>query len=281
MNRAPRVATINDISGFGRCSLTTAIPVLSVLGVQCCPVPTAVLSCHTGFESFFFKDLTDIIPQYLSGWREMELEFDSVYSGFLGSLEQISLTEDFILSQKNSPLIVIDTVMGDGGKIYATYTDKMCLEMKKLVSLADVITPNVTEACFLTGEEYCGEDVSIEKASVIAEKLCALGAKSSVITGIEKGSRLVNLVYKNGKIELVETDKAPKTFSGTGDLFASCLTGLLVKGKPLDCAVYETSQFILDCIQSTISAKTPVMDGVKFEPLLYKLGGNFYEIKNY
>jgi pyridoxine kinase len=277
LKRIPRVAAINDISGFGRCSLTTAIPVLSVLGAQCCPVPTAVLSCHTGFESFLFEDLTAIIPDYFSSWRAMKLEFDAIYSGFLGSFKQIFLTEKFIREQNNSPLIIIDTVMGDCGKIYSTYSKKMCLEMKKLASLADVVTPNVTEACFLTGTEYIGENISIERAVELSEKLSALGVGASVITGIETENSLVNLVFEKGRATSVEIEKAPMVFSGTGDLFASCLTGLLVGSKPLCDAVYETSRFIFDCISSTISAETPIMEGVQFEPLLYKLGGKFYE----
>lgn len=272
----PKVVAINDMSGVGRCSLTIAIPVLSVMGVQCCPLPTAILSRHTGFESFYFKDLTDILPDYIANWKESNIDFEAIYSGFLGSFEQIKITEDFINSYEKKPLCVVDTVMGDNGKIYATYTKKMCDEMKRLVSLADVVTPNVTEACYLAGTEYTGENISLEKAEIIAKKLCNMGAKAVVITGIESGSSLVNFVYENDMAFPVYIPKSKKVFAGTGDLFASVLTGALTKGNSLITATKISSQFIYDCLEYTIEKNAPVAEGVLFEPLLYKLGGDTY-----
>lgn len=272
----PKVASINDMSGFGRCSLTVAMPILSVLGVQCCPIPTAILSCHTGFKNFFFEDLTKIISRYIASWNEQGLEFDAIYTGFLGSFEQIKMAEDFIKSYSKKPLCVIDTVMGDGGVIYPTYTPKMCEEMKKLVTIADVITPNVTEACYLTNIPYTGENIEISRAVEIAQKLCEIGAKSVVITGISGNNTLTNLVYENGIATQITIQKSEKNFSGTGDIFASIVTGFLCKGKSLTSAVESASKFIFDAIEATISAGTPTLEGVQFEPLLYKLGGNYY-----
>ena len=277
MECIPKVASINDMSGFGRCSLTVAIPILSVLGVQCCPVPTAVLSCHTGFENFFFKDLTGVLPAYISNWGKNGITFDAIYSGFLGSFEQIVITETFIKTAEIKPLCVIDTVMGDRGAIYPTYTDEMCREMKKLVSVADVITPNVTEACYLTDTPYCGENIEIPKAIALSKKLCQMGAKAVVITGIEGDCTLTNLVFENGIATEISSQKSMKSFSGTGDMFASILTGLLCKGKSLSSAVETASKFIYDAIEYSIALNKPVLDGVQFEPLLYKLGGGFYE----
>ena len=274
MYTVPKVAAINDISGVGRCSLTIAIPVLSVMGVQCCPLPTAILSRHTGFESFYFKDLTEILPQYIQNWKESEIEFDAIYSGFLGSFEQIRITEELIKTYDKKPLCVIDTVMGDNGHIYSTYTEKMCSEMKRLVSIADVITPNVTEACYLTDTEYTGENISLSMAEVLAEKLCDIGTKSVVITGIDNGDTLVNFVYENGKAMPVSIPKANKAFSGTGDIFASVLTGSLVKGNSLISATKTASEYIYKCLDFTIKNNAPVAEGVLFEPLLYTLGGN-------
>ncbi len=274
MYTVPKVAAINDMSGIGRCSLTIAIPVLSVMGVQCCPLPTAILSRHTGFESFYFKDLTEILPQYIQNWKESEIEFDAVYSGFLGSLEQIRITEELIKAYDGKPLRVVDTVMGDNGHIYSTYTEKMCSEMKRLVSLADVITPNVTEACYLTDTEYTGENISLNMAEVLANKLCDIGTKSVVITGIDNGDTLVNLVYENGIAMPVYIPKASKVFSGTGDIFASVLTGSLVKGNLLISATKTASEYIYKCLNFTIKNNAPVAEGVLFEPLLYTLGGN-------
>ncbi len=277
MYTVPKVAAINDMSGIGRCSLTIAIPVLSVMGVQCCPLPTAILSRHTGFESFYFKDLTEILPQYIQNWKDSEIEFDAVYSGFLGSFEQIRITEELIKAYDGKPLCVIDTVMGDNGHIYSTYTEKMCSEMKRLVSLADVITPNVTEACYLTDTEYTGENISLDMAEILAEKLCDIGTKSVVVTGIDNGDTLVNFVYENGKAMPVFIPKASKAFSGTGDIFASVLTGSLVKGNSLISATKTASEYIYKCLDFTIKNNAPVAEGVLFEPLLYTLGGNTLE----
>lgn len=277
MYTVPKVAAINDMSGIGRCSLTIAIPVLSVMGVQCCPLPTAILSRHTGFESFYFKDLTEILPQYIQNWKDSEIEFDAVYSGFLGSFEQIRITEELIKAYDGKPLCVIDTVMGDNGHIYSTYTEKMCSEMKRLVSLADVITPNVTEACYLTDTEYTGENISLDMAEILAEKLCDIGTKSVVITGIDNDDTLVNFVYENRKAMPVFIPKANKAFSGTGDIFASVLTGSLVKGNSLISATKTASEYIYKCLDFTIKNNAPVSEGVLFEPLLYTLGGNTFE----
>lgn len=277
MARIPRVITINDISGYGRCSLTIAIPVLSVLGVQCCPIPTAVLSKHTGFKNFVFKDLTDILPGYVSDWQNSDISFDAIYSGFLGSFEQITITEELISSFENKPLCVIDTVMGDNGKIYSTYTEKMCNEMKRLVSVADVITPNLTEACYLTDTKYEGESISLEKAEELCYKLVKMGAKSVVITGVIIDGCMSNFVYQNFKKTIVNVRQLERVFSGTGDLFASVLTGQLVKGYPLVEAVRVASEFISDSLLYTLKIEADINEGVVFEPLLYKLGGDFYE----
>ena len=274
MNRIPRVIAINDMSGFGRCSLTTAIPVLSVLGVQCCPLPTAILSCHTGFENFTFQDLTEILPQYLSNWKSNGFEFDCVYSGFLGSYEQIEITSNLIKSFNKNILCVVDTVMGDHGKIYSTYTPEMCNGMKNLISHADVITPNITEACYLSGVEYKGENISKHQATEIAKKLCDMGATSTVITGIDDGKTLSNFVYKNNISTLISTPKSKKVFSGTGDLFASIVTGMLLNNNCLEKSVEVASDFIYHCIEYTIQLNSPISEGVVFEPLLKNLGAN-------
>lgn len=274
MITVPKVACINDISGLGRCSLTIAVPILSVLGVQCCPVPTAVLSCHTGFEKFYFKDMTESMLPYLNDWKDKNIQFNAVYTGFLGSLSQIKTTEEFIKSQKSS-LVVVDTVMGDNGNIYPTYTKEMCDEMQRLVSIADIITPNVTEACYLTSTQYKGEDISISNAKEIIKKLQDKGCKACIITGIESNDKLVNLVFENSQINEISIKKA-KSHSGTGDLFASIVTGLLVKGKSLTGATDIASRFIYDVLEFTYNNNPPQMDGVLFEPLLYRLGANYY-----
>lgn len=274
MITVPKVACINDISGLGRCSLTIAIPVLSVIGVQSCPVPTAVLSCHTGFENYYFKDMTESMLPYLNDWKNKNVEFNAIYTGFLGSLSQIKTTEEFIKTQKTA-LKVVDTVMADNGSIYPTYTKQMCEEMQRLVSIADVITPNVTEACFLTSTEYTGEDISINKAKEMIKKLKEKGCSCCVITGIQSSEKIVNLVFENDVIDEITIKKA-KSHSGTGDLFASIVTGLLVKGKSLNIATEIASRFIYDVLDFTYKNNYSEMDGVLFEPLLYRLGVDYY-----
>ncbi|MBE6055276.1 MAG: pyridoxine kinase, partial [Clostridium sartagoforme] len=153
MNDVKKVATINDLSGVGRCSLTAAIPVLAALGVQCCPFPTAILSSQTEFDKFTFLDITDEMISYKEAWNELGIKFDCIYSGFLGSENQIDIVLDFV-KEKEKSLIVVDPVMGDNGIIYDTFNETMCNKMKKLVSISDIVTPNLTEACILTGETY-------------------------------------------------------------------------------------------------------------------------------
>ena len=152
----PRVAAIHDLSGFGRCSLTVAIPVLSAMGVQCCPLPTAVLSTHTGgFEGYTFRDLTEEMAAAAAHWKALDLRFDAVYSGFLGSERQIGLVRQFLRDfRRPGTLAVVDPVMGDFGRVYETYTPAMCRRMADLTAEADVITPNLTEAALLLGVPY-------------------------------------------------------------------------------------------------------------------------------
>lgn len=270
MSGVKRVACIHDLSGYGRCSLTTAIPVLSVLGIQACPVPTAVFSKHTGFESFFCHDLTDCMEEYLADWSG--LHFDGVYSGFLGRAEQIQIVEDFIKSLGGDPLIFVDPVMGDGGHMYSTYTAKMCIEMRRLAALATVITPNLTEASILTGSDYAGEEISLAKAKKLAEKLLKLGTKAAVITGIRDGDFLCNFALEVGGASFVE--KIPRTnavFSGTGDLFAAVTCGELMRGENLRQAVRRASGFVCKVTEETLCDGSNLVEGVQFEPYLAEL----------
>ncbi len=276
MRTVPRVACINDLSGYGRCSLTTALPVLSVMGVQACPAPTAVLSKHTGFPQFTFTDLTDTLGDYFESWRD--LDFDWIYAGFLGSLGQISLVKAFFEMQKQkNPAcrILLDPVMGDAGKRYSTYTAALCDAVRELVSEADVITPNITEACLLTGTEYRGECLHLHEAEALAESLMTLGCGAAVITGIVQENRIGNLTYQDGRASFSAVHRTECFFSGTGDLFASVLCGALARGKSLPEAVAAAGAFLSEVTQDTLRQNTPAAEGVLFEPLLYRLGGMF------
>lgn len=272
MGAVPRVACINDLSGYGRCSLTTALPILSVLGVQACPVPTAVLSKHTGFPDYAFTDLTDAMPAYLESWSD--LKFSMIYSGFLGSEGQIAVVRDFFIRQKkNNPdcKILLDTVMGDDGKLYSTYTPALCKAMRELVAFADVITPNVTEACLLTDTPYHGEALHTAEAIALAQQLAALGCGSVVITGIVREDMICNLTYCSGAVFFDTVHRTQCLFSGTGDLFASVVCAALARGRDLDQAVRAAGQFLSSATQYTLQQNTAAEEGVLFEPLLKEL----------
>lgn len=271
--RIPRAACINDLSGFGRCSLTTAVAILSAAGVQACPVPTAILSKHTGFDSYYFKDLTDSLDPYMKDWES--LEFDGIYSGFLGSAKQIEAVESFIESHRNksaSPCVIIDPVMGDAGRLYATYTPQMQKEMKRLTKYADILTPNITEACFLTDTEYCGEEIYPHKAAELVKKLREQTQAKIVLTGIVKQDKILNMTYSGGDIQLSEVLREKHIYSGTGDIFSSVVTAFILKGKPLHKAVDIAGKFISEAIERTSVTNAPLTEGVVFEPILYKLG---------
>ena len=274
MRTVPRVACINDLSGFGRCSLTTALPVLSVMGVQVCPAPTAVLSMHTGFPQYTFLDLADSLPAYFESWSH--LDFDWIYSGFLGSLGQIDIVKQFFRAQKaRNPhcRILLDPVMGDEGRRYSTYTPELCDAMRELVAEADVITPNITEACLLTGAMYRGECLHDAEAVRLAGELMQLGCGAAVITGIVQENSIGNLTYSGGKAQYSAVHRTECLFSGTGDLFASVLCGALARGEQLADAVAAAGRFVSEATQYTLRLNTPAEEGVVFEPLLAGLGG--------
>ena len=269
----PRVAAIHDMSGFGRCSLTVAIPILSAMGLQCCPLPTAFLSTHTGgFEGFTFLDMTDELPKAAAHWKSLGLHFQAIYSGFLGSERQIAIVEDFLRAFRESDTVaVIDPVMGDHGEVYRTYTPAMCAGMSRLAELADVITPNLTEAALLLGVPY--EELPAGEAGCreIVERLSLDGRRSVVLTGASTAPELTGAMCfdaRTGRTEAIQTRRVPQEFHGTGDVFASVLTGALVRGASLPAAARQAVDFVRSCAERTAKAGIPMREGVEFEPLL-------------
>ena len=179
-NRQNKIAVINDMSGFGRCSLAVSIPVISHMKIQCCPVPTSIFSNHTGFKEYFFEDYTSKMNEYISNWKKINLQFKGILSGFLGSKEQINIVRSFIEDfRTEDTLVIIDPVMGENGKPYPTYTQEMCQEMKQLVQYADVLTPNLTEACILTDTPYTPDTFTKKDYYNIVSKLSENGAKKN------------------------------------------------------------------------------------------------------
>ena len=269
----PRVAAIHDMSGFGRCSLTVAIPILSAMGVQCCPLPTAFLSTHTGgFEGFTFLDMTDEMPKVADHWARLGLAFQAIYSGFLGSERQIGIVADFIRRfRRQDTVVVIDPVMGDHGRVYQTYTPAMCAGTARLAELADVITPNLTEAALLLDRPYDALPEDEAGLLEITRQLSGDGRRSVVLTGASAGPDLTGAACfdaATGRTRMIQTRRVPREFHGTGDVFASVLTGALVGGAPLPAAVERAVKFVRLCGERTAAQDLPMREGVDFEPLL-------------
>lgn len=269
----PRVAAIHDMSGFGRCSLTVAIPVLSAMGVQCCPLPTAFLSTHTGgFTGFTFLDMTEEMPKVAAHWQELDLRFHAIYSGFLASERQIGIVSDFIRTfRRSDTLVVIDPVMGDDGKAYQTYTSALCSGMTYLAELADVITPNLTEAAFLLGRPY--DQLPQEEAGLqeLVRELGLHGRRSVVLTGVSLSPGKTGAMCfdaKTSRTETVQVDMIAHPLLGTGDIFASVLTGALVRGDTLFSAAAQAADFVRACAVHTAAQDLPLREGVDFEPML-------------
>ena len=276
--RTPRVAAIHDMSGFGRCSLTVAIPVLSAMGLQCCPLPTAFLSTHTGgFEGFSFLDMTDEMPRVADHWKTMDMDFKCIYSGFLGSERQIEIVSEFIRDfRQKDTVVVVDPVMGDHGAVYQTYTPAMCEGMVHLAEQADVIVPNLTEAALLLGIPYGELPTGETGCREIVERLSLEGRRSVVLTGASAAPDLTGAMCfdaKSGQTENIQVSRVPREFYGTGDVFASVLAGALVKGTALPEATRQAVEFVRACAERTAEQNLPIREGVDFEPLLGLLTG--------
>lgn len=271
----PRLAMINDIAGFGRCSTTVSLPVISVMKVQVCPVPTSVLSNHLGFPLCHFDDYTSHMRDYIKVWSELGLTFDGLYCGFLGNEEQIDIVREFV-EMFRPPLFLLDPVMGDHGRAYSSITKTHVQKMKELLPLADIITPNITEACLLTGTPWKDGEWTMQELSGLCEKLASLCLKDSVsasivITGIRQGDSLVNFLWDDGVYTTVASPIAGASRPGTGDIFASILAADAVRGETLLSSVQKAANFVGLCIAGSEKAGTPVQEGVVFEKYLAAL----------
>jgi len=271
-NNQKKIAIINDFSGFGRCSITVALPIISAMKVQCCPVPTAIFSNHTGFPSYFFDDYTEKMESYVKEWKKLKLRFDGISTGFLGSKEQIEIVMNFFRDFRTKDnIIIVDPVMGDYGKTYTTFSKEMCLEMKRLVNYADILTPNITEACILTDTQY-QEKWKVAQIMEIACKLRQMGPEKIVITGIIQGDFIANFCFEKGQEpKMLRGHRVGTQRSGTGDIFASVIAADAINGVPFRQSVKKASNFIKKCLQRSIELNIPVTDGVCFEEVLSSL----------
>ena len=271
-NKNKKIAVINDFCGFGRCSIAVSLPIISAMKIQCCPLPTAIFSNHTGYKSFYCTDYTDHMSEYINEWDKLDLHFDGILSGYLASPDQIEIVRSFIKRFKEKEtLIVIDPVMGDDGKLYSSYSPVLSNQMKELVKYADIITPNLTEACILTDTEY-HKDMSEEELLILCDKLSAIGPKRIVISGLEFENDLANFVYESGKsAHMIYEHKIGICRAGTGDVFSSIIIADMVNGKNLDEAVSHASAFIAKTLEYTVERDIPITDGICFEEFLKEI----------
>ena len=276
--RGMTCAAIHDLSGFGKCSLTVALPVLSACGVEASALPTAVLSTHTGgFTGFIYRDLTPELLPMARHWQSVGAQFGAVYSGFLGSEEQIGMVEEIIgMFRRPDTLVLVDPVMGDGGKLYSTYTQGMADGMVRLCRKADVVAPNMTEACHILGLPYHPGPYTREYLGQVLEGLCALGPQMAVLTGVwlEEGELGAACYDKPGGVQLYLRRRIPGSFHGTGDLFSSALLGGLLNGLGLGAACDTAVEFTHRAIVSTATSGVDRRFGPKFEAHLPWLAAN-------
>ncbi len=302
--RQKKIALINDIAGYGRCAISVQLPVISALKVQCCPLPTSIFSNNTAFNEYYMEDFTQNMLPYMEAWEKNGFRFDGICTGFLGSPGQVQVIETFFKKFKTAnTVVVVDPIMGDNGKLYAASTEEMCSKLRALVGYADICTPNLTEACVLTGTAY-KEKWSSKEIAGLAEKLLRLGPEKVVITGIVQGSYIANYCCertgkyggtgdkgskivgeysrtgdKGGKIVgeygitggYVRCKKAGTQRCGTGDVFTAIVAAEAVKGTDFKEAVKKASVFVKRCIERSVELDIPLTDGVCFEEILTEL----------
>ena len=263
-----RVVTIQDISCVGKCSLTVALPIISAMGIETAVIPTAVLSTHTAFKNFTYRDLSNDLPKIAEHWKQEEFEFDGIYTGYLGSIEQVEMLKEFFKEFKTSSnFIFIDPVMADNGKLYPGFDQKFALEMKELCKMADVIVPNLTEASYMLEKEY-KENYTEEEIKEMLLELSNLGPKQVVLTGVSfKDNELGVMSYSKESNEFFSyfREKVPAKYHGTGDIFASTLVGAIVNDNSIQEALKIAVDYVWETINDTYRTNKEDAYGVNFE----------------
>ncbi len=274
-----RVLAIHDISCFGRCSLTVALPILSAVGIETTILPNSILSTHTGgFTGYTFRDLTDDIEPIVDHWKSLDLKFDAIYTGYLGSLRQIDLVKAAIDKLSDQTFVYVDPAMADNGKLYALFNQEYADKMKELCAKADMIVPNITEACYLSDNEYVEGPYTKEYIEKLLNDLNQkLGVKKIILTGVNFNKEELGAVsYDDGVIEYAFAKRLNGYFHGTGDIFGSVALGCLLKGKATKEAMQISCDFVVGCIERTIEEKTDIRFGVDFENGLRDLANTLY-----
>ena len=263
-----RVATIQDISCFGKCSLTVALPIISAMGVECCVVPTAVLSTHTMFSGFTFHDLTGELKPIADHWEREGFTFDALYSGYLGSEEQLGIVKAYFDRFGKNAVKLVDPVMADNGKLYAGFAPDFARKMAKLCGSADIIVPNLTEAAFLLDRPYVGGGYDEAFIRDLLKRLSGLGAGTVILTGVSFAETEIGVMSYTAETDTFGSYFHPRVnagYHGTGDIFASVLTGGLMRGLELKTAYRLAGDFTAACIRRTAETRDGIRYGVYFE----------------
>lgn len=271
MNRQKRIIVINDISCFGKCSLSAALPIISAAGIETCVLPTAVLSSHTGFSGYTFRDLTDDLLPAAQHWKAMGLTFDGIYTGYLGSAKQVACVKK-IIEMFPSGFVMVDPVMGDNGRMYDGFDESFAKEMRHLLTKADIIVPNVTEAAILSEMPYEHGIHTGGYIQALIEKLKPMCRGQIVLTGINLGPQTMGTAVWDGvRFSVIENEKIDVFYSGTGDVFASTLAAAVMLGSDVKKAAETAAGFVVDCILETRKTSGDRNYGVNFELCTHKL----------
>ena len=273
-----RIAAVNDISGFGRCSLTAALPVISALGIECCPLPTAVLSNQTGYDSFHCVDLTTELSKFLGEWKKLGTKFDGILTGYIASATQAELISTFIDEfATEDTVVVVDPVMADDGQVYGTYSRSLCTKVAQLAKKADIITPNLTELCILARHSYkdlimqSSRSDYLETVEKIARTLLVGNVKCVIVTGVRSSSCICNILVEKDKVSVSKSEIFGGSYSGTGDIFSSIVCAHAVKGTSMVYAVESATRFLEKSIKDSYREGTDRNDGVNFQKYLEML----------
>lgn len=273
-----KIAVINDISGFGRCSLTAAIPIISSMGLECCPLPTAVLSNQTGYDSFYCTDYTNHLGKYINEWKKMGVRFDAIMTGYLTSATQADIILNFIDSFKTeNTILLVDPVMADDGRLYGTYSKSLCRKVSELTRRADIITPNLTELCILCRISYkeltshSGESGYTDIVAKAASALLGGNIKTVIVTGVKAGNCICNITVQENHISVSKSEIFGGSYSGTGDIFSSIICAEAAKGTSLTYAVELATRFLEKAIRDSYREGTDRNDGVNFQKYMEML----------
>lgn len=271
--RQKRVAVISDLSCYGRCALTVALPIISAMKIECCPLPTAILSTNAAFPGYVMDDYTQPMEHIMKHWKTLELKFDGIYCGFLGSIEQVNLlTRFFEYFKKEDTVVILDPIMGDNGKLYKATDPNMYLEFRKLLPYIDIITPNYTECCQLLEIPYEEEVPGRDQLLEIAMQLSNMGPRKVVITGIQRDNMIENFIYEKEIGEgIIATKKVGVDRCGTGDVFTSVLTGSVINGDNFQDSVEKSVNFIQKAAKYTSELEISPRNGICFEQFLNTL----------